>query len=226
MSKNNNKQESQNANKLQQEIIELANGLDKNTTLLNRKELEAQSRLTAIIIIFTVQILGLLSYLAFGYNIRILYTFFVVSLFVQITMSYPIWSLITHKLMVNVEELEDGLTERKIQEELQSANESTRQNIMMRKNYFHLQKYYKQSLNQSKNIFYFGIFIAILGLASIPLIIYLRLENSSTLAIIQAILTGFVLVVFQLMYVKTNESVNNFYQGLIESYKENLKYNK
>lgn len=222
MSENHNNQE-----QFVKELNDSRINIDKYTKLLKIKEIDSQDRLATILwlTLFEVFLYFLFNY--FWSLNSVFYILIFVLVFIQIFLSYPIFALISHALLINVTKLEDRLQEYEIQNELREAkDELTRQNIMMRKNYFHLQKYYKQSLNQSKNIFYFGLFLAILGLTSIPVIIYLKLENSSTLAIIQAVLTGFVLVVFQLMYIKTNESVNSFYQGLIESYKENLKSSK
>ena len=69
-----------------------------------------------------------------------------------------------------------------------------------------------------------------MGFAVIPVLIWLNIsglitigDQSWILAIIQAVLVSFVLVVFQLMYAKTTDSINQFYKGLLESYR---KYDK
>lgn len=102
--------------------------------------------------------------------------------------------------------------------------------IFLKRQELQLHNYYRQSLSQSKNIFVFGIILAILGFSGIPFIIWADnmdwIKNQSQpwiLAIVQAVLVSFVLGIFLKMYEKTTDSVNQFYQGLLDAYKEHSK---
>ena len=130
---------------------------------------------------------------------------------------------------INTEELQFENNELGLRLELEDKS-SDKNNVLLRKHYLHLHKYYRQSLSQSKNIFGFGIILAILGFCGIPAIIWasnigiIKEANQPwLLAIVQAFLVSFVLGIFLKMYEKTTDSVNQFYQGLLEAYKEHSK---
>ena len=94
--------------------------------------------------------------------------------------------------------------------------------IMLRKNYIHLENYFRQSLIQNRNIFIFGIMLSFIGVGVIPLILFMNNKDVTIISLIQAVLIGFILKIFQLMYSKTNDSVQKFYSDLAKGYENNI----
>jgi len=148
-----------------------------------------------------------------------------------VSLAYPFYYFVKSKI-VDLNKIEDLIQNLEIRKELKEAekNKTSKNDILLRKHYLYLHKYYRQSLSQSKNIFGFGIILSILGFIGIPFLIWANeLEVISTknqtwiLAAIQTFLVSFVLVIFQLMYAKTTDSVNQFYQGLLDAYKTHNK---
>jgi hypothetical protein len=146
-------------------------------------------------------------------------------------LAFPFYYFIKSKI-VDLNQIEDSIQNLEIRKELKDAeeNKTSKNDIMLRKHYLYLHKYYRQSLSQSKNIFGFGIILAILGFCGIPAIIWAssvgiikEASQAWILAVIQTFLVSFVLVIFQQMYAKTTDSVNQFYTGLLEAYKEHSK---
>lgn len=142
--------------------------------------------------------------------------------YVQIDKFGIIYTYFSTRFILQYGDVAEKLQELELEKELRdSKNSEEREAIMTRKHYLHLEKYYRQSLSQSSWIFYFGIFMALFGLATIPLIVYFKFDNAVVLSTIQSILTAFVLVIFQTMYTKTSDSLTEFYKGLLKSYTDN-----
>jgi hypothetical protein len=209
--------------KLEEEIKNSSDALGGFLALSKSNQIDASKAFPKIIKWIPLQILLYFvcniylqdsSYFYIGYSIIL------ILFFEQLWKLGSIYRLIGYFLFIRTTDIAERFREQELELELKNTENQEQRNIIMtRKHYFHLEKYYRQSLAQNQHIFLFGIFIALLGITSIPFIIYLKVDNSVTLSIIQAILTSFVLVIFQVMYSNTNKSANAFYDGLLSTYK-------
>ena len=213
------------------ELTDLQKQIDYSTEVLGDylqnlkfKELNAASSFPNILVLIPVQLLFFYVLQYFNFEIYISLLIPLILSFYQLFLFTDILNLWSYLLFVRTKSITERLKDQELERELGGGNNNPQQRAvtMARKNYFHLERYYMQSLNQSRKIFYFGILLATAGISSIPFIIYFKVDNAQNLAIIQAVLVSFVLVIFQLMYSKTNDSVNSFYKGLLEAYKDNF----
>jgi hypothetical protein len=112
--------------------------------------------------------------------------------------------------------------ENQFKEEVKNSN-SNYNDIIIRKNFISLQKLFNQSIRHNQKIFIFGFILIFLSLSIIPIIIITNSTNSIINQTIYTILVSFVLVIFNNMFTKSNQTAKEFYVGLMNSYKEIYK---
>jgi len=128
----------------------------------------------------------------------------------------------TRDVDIKIEEINNELD----LEEIEVSPTEKRAEKLFTKHQIELQKYYDQTLNQSRWIFFGGIFCLLLGFSIIIVIFYLLFANpTSTISSdkifpviiggISAILTNFIAVLFLKMYSEINKSLITFHNRLV-----------
>ncbi len=91
--------------------------------------------------------------------------------------------------LINTENIKYEYDEEDLKDELKDKN-NDKNEILLRKHYLHLHRYYKLALRQSNNIFRVGIILTFFGISSIPFLIYFTNNKDNTPLIIQSVLVG------------------------------------